>query len=84
MPANILMPKVGGYDVESVTLVRWLKREGDPIQSGESVAEVESEKAMMELPSPHSGILLRTLVAEGTEVPVGTVLGIVALDGEKP
>jgi len=46
------------------------------------VAEVESAKAVMELPSPYAGILRQTLIAEGTEVPVGTPLAIVALAGD--
>jgi len=83
MPANIVMPKVGGYDMESATLLRWLKREGDPLQTGEPIAEVESAKAVIELPSPHTGTLLRALVAEGTDVPVGTILAVVALAGER-
>lgn len=82
MPANIVMPKVGGYDIESATLLRWLKREGDQIQSGESIAEVESAKAVLELPSPHTGTLLRIVVPEGQDVPVGTVVAEVALVGE--
>jgi pyruvate/2-oxoglutarate dehydrogenase complex dihydrolipoamide acyltransferase (E2) component len=82
MPVNIVMPKVGAYDMESATLLRWLKREGDPLQAGDLIAEVESAKAVLEMPSPHTGTLLRTLVAEGTEVPVGQVIAVVALAEE--
>jgi pyruvate dehydrogenase E2 component (dihydrolipoyllysine-residue acetyltransferase) len=83
MPENIVMPRVGGYDVQSVVLLRWLKHEGDTLQAGDAVAEVESAKATIELPAPHSGTLLRIVVEEGTEVSVGTVLAVVELDGEQ-
>ena len=77
MPMDIVMLKVGGYDVQNATLARWLKREGDTVQAGEAVAEIESDKATMELPSPATGTLLRILIGEGSEVPVGTRLAVV-------
>ncbi len=84
MSENILMPRVGGYDVQEAVLVRWLKREGDAVSAGEPVAEVESDKATIELPSPHTGTIARILVAEGASVSVGTALATVMACGENP
>lgn len=82
MPTDIVMPKVGGYDVQNATLVRWHKQEGETVQVGEILSEIESDKATLELPAPVAGILLRILITEGTNVPVGTVLAIVGQPGE--
>ena len=83
VPENIVMPKVGGYDVEQVVLVRWLKHEGDSLAAGEPLVEVESDKAIVELPSPQTGTLARIRVAAGSTVAVGTVLGVIASEGEQ-
>jgi len=82
MSTDIVMPKVGGYDVQNATLVRWLKKEGEQVRADEPVAEIESEKATLELTSPVAGVMLRIAVAEGAEVPVGTLLAIVGQPGE--
>ncbi len=81
MTVDIVMPRVGGYDVETGTVIRWLKREGERLEAGEPLAEVESEKTTMQLPAPHAGTLLRIMVAEQAEVPVGTVLAVMAREG---
>ena len=62
-----------GMDIGQV--VRWLKSPGDQVSEGETLLEVESEKAIVELQAPASGVLLKILVEPGQEVPVGTELG---------
>ena len=57
-----------------VTVVRWLKQEGDEIRQGEPVVELETEKVTYELDSPVEGVLLEIIASEGAEVPVGESL----------
>ena len=64
------------------TIVKWLKREGDPVEEGEPIVEVETAKIETELESTATGILVHIMVAEGTNVPVRTLLAIVADPGE--
>lgn len=52
-------------------MLRWLKREGDPVQAGEAVVELETEKVSYELESPTAGTLLKILTEENAQVPVG-------------
>ena len=55
-------------------MVRWLKREGDPVDQGEPLVELETEKVSYELDSPAAGIVLKILARESDEVPVGEPL----------
>ncbi|MEL7238034.1 MAG: dihydrolipoamide acetyltransferase family protein [Planctomycetota bacterium] len=65
------------------TLVAWVKKEGDKIDEGDVIAEIETDKATMEMEGPDEPCTLAAiLVQEGEQVPVGTVLAVVALDGE--
>ena len=57
-----------------VTVVRWLKNEGDEIRKGEPVVELETEKVTYELDSPIDGVLLKIVAPENTDVPVGEPL----------
>jgi pyruvate dehydrogenase E2 component (dihydrolipoamide acetyltransferase) len=59
-------------------LVRWVKKIGDPIKKGESVADVETDKAVMDVEAFHDGYLAGPLVAEGSELPVGATIGYIA------
>ena len=78
------MPQMG-YDMREGTLVRWLKAEGTEVDIGDPVAEIETDKAVVEFESVAAGVLLRRLVSEGTTVPVGHPLAIVgSLDEEIP
>ncbi|MCL5950853.1 MAG: 2-oxo acid dehydrogenase subunit E2 [Chloroflexi bacterium] len=77
MATNILMPSLG-FDMTSGVIARWLKKEGDRVAEGEAIAEVDTEKATVEIQSFASGILQKILVQPGETVPVGTVIGIVA------
>ena len=83
MATELTMPQMG-YDMQEGTVVRWLKTEGSPVQMGEAVAEIETDKAVVEFESYGEGILLQILVAEGTTVPVGETIAIVGAESEVP
>ncbi|MBI1967385.1 MAG: 2-oxo acid dehydrogenase subunit E2, partial [Gemmatimonadetes bacterium] len=68
--------------MEEGRLVKWIKREGDPVKTGETLAEVETDKAVMELVARADGHLIRQLVAEGRTVPVGSVVAYIGTPGE--
>src|SRR5690606_20530683 len=70
------MPQMG-FDMQEGTLVRWLKAPGDPVQRGEPIAEVETDKAVVEIESFHSGVVKELLIGEGQTVPVGTPIAII-------
>src|SRR6266581_3312878 len=69
--------------MEEGRLVKWTKHEGDPVTSGETLAEVETDKAVMELVARADGQLLKVMVPEGTTVPVGNVVAWIGKPGEK-
>jgi 2-oxoisovalerate dehydrogenase E2 component (dihydrolipoyl transacylase) len=71
--ANITMPNVGEGVTEG-TVTKWLKREGDAVALDEPVVEIETDKAVAELPSPYEGTLTRIIVQEGETVPIGAPL----------
>lgn len=81
--ANIIeMPKLS--DTMTVgTLVNWLKKEGDRVVTGEMIAEIETDKATMELEAFDEGILLQQLVKPGEQVPCGTPIAAIGEEGEK-
>ena len=68
--------------MEEGRLVKWLKNEGDAVKSGESLAEVETDKAIMELVARGDGVLRKRLIAEGDTAPVGTLAGVIATADE--
>jgi pyruvate/2-oxoglutarate dehydrogenase complex dihydrolipoamide acyltransferase (E2) component len=59
------------------TIARWLKKEGDPVAEGEIIVEVETAKAMEEVPAPVSGVLAKILLAEGETAEVHTEIGLI-------
>src|SRR6266576_3346251 len=69
--------------MEEGRLVKWTKHEGDAVKSGETLAEVETDKAVMELVARADGLLLKVMVPEGTTVPVGNVVAWIGKPGEK-
>lgn len=81
MAEYIVMPKLG-FDMREAELVTWLKDVGDAVEKGEVIAEIESDKATLELEAQSGGILLQKLQEEGTIVPVGDNIGIVGQEGE--
>src|SRR6266508_2421381 len=78
--ANIIMPQPG-QSVTEGTVVKWLKQVGDQVAADEVIAEIETEKVNIELPSPFDGTLSEILVAEGETVPVGADLAVIAAAG---
>ena len=81
MATPILMPKLG-LTMETGIVVSWRKREGDPVDKGETLLEVETDKIVSEVQSPGKGILLKVLVSEGMEAKVQTVLAVIGEVGE--
>ncbi len=81
MPETITMPKLG-FDMAEGTLVRWVKTEGEQVTKGEVLAEIETDKATVEVESSFSGTIARHLVATGDIVPVGTPIAVLASEGE--
>jgi pyruvate dehydrogenase E2 component (dihydrolipoamide acetyltransferase) len=82
MPTEILLPQ-WGMEMQDGTIVKWLKKEGDTIQEGEPLVEVETAKLETEMESVASGVVTRILVPEGATVPIRTVLAIIAAPGEE-
>ena len=76
MAIKVIMPQ-GGQDINVGTVVRWLKKEGDPVKKGEVICEVETEKAVFEVEAPADGYLRKTIVKEGQETPIFSVIGII-------
>ena len=84
MAINITMPALSPT-MEEGTLSRWLKKEGDQIEAGDIIAEIETDKATMEVEAVDEGTLAKILVGEGTEgVKVNAVIGVLAEEGEDP
>ena len=82
MPIPITMPQLSPTMTEG-TLARWLKQEGEAVQSGDVVAEIETDKATMELEVVGDGILGRILIGDGSEsIAIGTVIGVILEEGE--
>ncbi|OLC46740.1 MAG: hypothetical protein AUH68_02265 [Gemmatimonadetes bacterium 13_1_40CM_4_69_5] len=69
--------------MEEGRLVKWTKQEGDPVKTGETLAEVETDKAVMELVARADGSLVKILVPEGRTVPVGAAVAYIGAPGEK-
>jgi len=82
MPTDILMPALSPT-MEQGKLAKWLKAEGDAIKSGDVIAEIETDKATMEVEAVDEGILAKILVPGGTDnVAVNTLIAIIAAEGE--
>ena len=83
MVTELTMPQMG-YDMQEGTVVRWLKAEGSNVELGEPVAEIETDKAVVEFESYASGSLLQILVPEGSTVPVGQAIAVVGEESAAP
>ena len=82
MASAVIMPQVG-QDIEIATIVDWIKKENDPIQKGDIIATVESDKAAFDVEAYESGVLLKILYKEGDEVCVLTPIAYIGQPGEK-
>jgi len=82
MAEIITMPKLG-FDMAEGTLIRWVILEEEPVAKGAILAEIETDKATVEVESTHSGVLKAHLVPEGEIVPVNTPIAVVADPGEE-
>src|SRR3954462_9460282 len=83
MPVEITMPQQSDTMTEG-TVVKWRKSEGEKVKSGETIAEIETDKAVMEMEATSAGTLAAVLVPEGQKVPVGETLAVLAVGGENP
>src|SRR3954465_6719154 len=81
MPTKVFMEALSPT-MEEGRLVKWLKNEGDAVKSGEPLAEVETDKAIMELVARGDGILRKRVLNEGDSAPVGTLVGVIAAADE--
>lgn len=81
MPKIIEMPKLSDTMTEG-TLAKWLLRAGDPVAVGQAIADVETDKATMEMQSFHDGTLFKLIVKPGDKVPLGAPLAVVLEEGE--
>jgi pyruvate dehydrogenase E2 component (dihydrolipoamide acetyltransferase) len=82
MAETVLMPKLG-FDMAEGTLVRWVKKQGETVNKGDVLAEIETDKATVEVESGFSGVVLRFLVEESSSVPVGQPIAMIGEAGEK-
>ena len=82
MAETVTMPKMG-FDMAEGTLVRWVKTRGETVNRGDVLAEIETDKATVEVESPYSGVVFKHLVEQGSVIPVGTPIAIIAEPGEK-
>jgi pyruvate dehydrogenase E2 component (dihydrolipoamide acetyltransferase) len=82
MAETIKMPKLG-FDMAEGVLVRWLKEVGEPVSKGEVLAEIETDKATVEVESPFSGVVLQLIVSEGDVIPVNDPIAVVGEEGEE-
>jgi pyruvate dehydrogenase E1 component beta subunit len=82
MPVDILMPALSPT-MEKGNLAKWLKKEGDKVKAGDILAEIETDKATMEVEAVDEGVLAKILVAAGTQdVAVNTPIAVIAAEGE--
>src|SRR5256712_7921059 len=78
---KVVMPKLS-EQMESGKIIKWLKKEGERVQSGDILAEVETDKADVEMEAFGSGVLRKILVAAGNKAPVGSLIGVIAEEND--
>ena len=83
MATDVVMPQMGESIAEG-TIVRWIKKIGDPIDKDEPLFEISTDKVDAEIPAPGAGVLLEIRVKEGETVPVNSVVAVIGAAGEKP
>ena len=83
MATYIEMPKLSDTMTEG-TLLKWRKKDGDKVEVGDILAEIETDKATMEMEAFDDGILHKTFIAEGEKVPIGSRIALLLAKGEEP
>jgi pyruvate dehydrogenase E2 component (dihydrolipoamide acetyltransferase) len=83
MSADITMPQLSDTMTEGI-LVKWLKKEGDKVNSGDTIAEIETDKAVMEMEVFDAGVVAALVVSEGQKAAVGSLLAVIAIGSENP
>ncbi|TDB91470.1 biotin/lipoyl-containing protein, partial [Actinomadura sp. 7K534] len=83
MPVSVTMPQLGESVTEG-TVTRWLKKEGERVETDEPLLEVSTDKVDTEIPSPASGVLTSITVAEDETVEVGAELAVIGDEGDAP
>jgi pyruvate dehydrogenase E2 component (dihydrolipoamide acetyltransferase) len=81
MSSNVTLPRLG-QGLETGTIVRWLKSEGDNVEKGEPLYELDTEKVTQEVEAEASGVLLKILAGEGEEIEVGKAIAVIGEQGE--
>jgi pyruvate/2-oxoglutarate dehydrogenase complex dihydrolipoamide acyltransferase (E2) component len=76
MAVEVTIPKLG-LTMQEATVVKWLKKPGETVKSGEALLEIETEKITCEVESPATGTLTQIVVGEGTVAPVSAVIGLI-------
>ncbi len=79
---EVIMPKMGDA-MEEGTLLKWLKSEGDEVEEGDPIAEIETDKVSMEIEAEDSGTLAQLIAEEGQEVPIGEAIAFIQGEGEE-
>ena len=82
MASELTLPRLG-QGMESGTIVRWLKAEGDRVEKGEALYELDTEKVTQEVDADASGVLLKILAGEGEEIEVGKAIAVIGEEGEQ-
>src|SRR6476469_3525849 len=81
MSTEVLMPQMGESIAEG-TIVRWMKKVGEPVDRDEPLFEISTDKVDAEIPSPGAGVLLEIKVNEGETVPVNSIVAVIGAEGE--
>ena len=81
MSIELTMPRLSDT-MEQGTIIRWNAKEGDEVASGDVIADIETDKATMEMQVFDDGVLAKIIVEEGQQVPVGTPIAMIAEEGE--
>src|SRR5262252_465222 len=82
MPANVVVPEVGESIVDA-RVAKWLKKEGDVVNVGDPLVELETDKIDLEVAAPQNGVLSKIAHADGADVKVGEVLGVIEEGGAR-
>src|SRR3954452_16659824 len=83
MPANVVVPEVGESIVDA-RVAKWLKKEGDAVNVGEPLVELETDKIDLEVSTPQAGVLGKIAHGDGADVKVGEVLAVIEENGKQP